>query len=151
MRLTAIVFALGLAILPACDSKSDTDGEGGSLTQCDLNFSAGNDALKDFGEGCANDSECAFAECLMPGTPGNATNTLFGFCTRGCDCENATSSQLSDDQKAELDCLYPSGFTTLHHVVVECASTAECQALDPRWTSCETPSTGGARRICHAK
>ncbi len=151
MRLTAFVFALGLALLPACDNGDDPDGTGGSLTQCDLNFSAGNDTLKDFGEGCAQDSECAFAECILPGTPGNITNAVFGFCSRGCDCENDTTAQLPDDQKEELDCLYPSGFKNFHHVVVECANTAECQALDSRWTSCESPSTGGVRKLCHAK
>ena len=151
MRLTALVFALGLALFPACDNSDDPDGTGGSLTQCDLNFSPGNDALKGFGEGCAQDSECAFAECILPGTPGNITNAVFGFCSRGCDCENDTASQLPDDQKEELDCLYPSGFKNFHHVVVECANTAECQALDSRWTSCESPSTGGVRKLCHAK
>lgn len=150
MRLTAIVFALGLGMFTACDGEGDDPGGGGSSTQCDLNFSAPNNALKDFGEGCDSDAECAFAECVMPGTPGNITNNVFGFCSRGCDCEDNVDARLTVEQKEVLDCLYPSGFKDFHHVVVECSSVADCTALDPRWNDCRFPTSGNARKTCHA-
>jgi hypothetical protein len=154
MRPIALAFTLGLALsfsaLAGCDD-SDGNGNGAPLTMCDLNFAAENAALKGFGRGCEQDSECAFSECLMPGTGGNITNSIFGFCTRGCDCENNTASQLPADKKEELDCLYPAGFRNMHHVVVECNSVAECQALDPRWNDCRLADSGNARKVCHAR
>lgn len=161
-----LVFALALGALAGCGDSDDntgtdttgggdttggdTGGNGGSLTNCDLSYEQANPQGKGFAEGCANDNECEFGECLMPGTGGNITNNQFGFCTRGCDCENAVASQIPDGMKEELDCLYPSGFKDVHHIVVECANAAECQALDPRWTECKTPDTGGVRKVCHA-
>ena len=159
-----LVFALALGALAGCGDSDDNTGtdttgggdttggdtNGGSLTSCDLSYEQANPQGKGFAEGCANDNECEFGECLMPGTGGNITNNLFGFCTRGCDCENAVASQIPDGMKEELDCLYPSGFKDVHHIVVECANAAECQALDPRWTECKTPDTGGVRKVCHA-
>lgn len=156
MRPIALVITFGLALATAAvsgcdDNGEDGNGNGGPLTMCDLNFASGNDALKGFGQGCEQDSECAFAECMMPGDQGNITNSVFGFCTRGCDCENNTASQLPDDMKEELDCLYPAGFRHIHHVVVECANVAECQALDPRWNDCRIADSGNARKVCHAQ
>jgi len=151
MRQVALLFILGLAPLTACDNADDSNGGGGgSVTQCDFAFGNEDTAKKDFGEGCESDSECAFGVCLKPGTSGNITNSVFGFCTRGCDCENATSSQIPDGEEEVFDCLYPAGAKTKHHIVVQCANLAECQALDPRWTECSNPSSGNARKVCQA-
>lgn len=170
MRYLAFAITLGLAAFTGCgdsddnggtdttgggDTTGDTTGggdtsNGGSLTQCDLSYELINAQGKAFGAGCENDNECQFGECLVPGTGGNITNNQFGFCTRGCDCDNAVASQIPDGQEEMFDCLYPSGFKDVHHIVVQCNNVAECQALDARWTDCKLPDTGGARKVCHA-
>jgi len=128
---------------------SDTVG-GGGATACEFAFALTNPAGKDFGEGCTTDAECMYNVCVLPDAPGNITNAQFGFCSRGCDCNDDSNSQIPAELKEQFDCLYPSGFPKRHHIVVECGSVAACQALDPAWTSCETPNTGGARKVCHA-
>jgi len=144
---------------PACDSSSGgADGtHGDPATGCNLSFAVRNVNGKGFGEGCTTDAECMYGECMMPGDPGNDTNSVFGFCTRGCDCQNATDSQIPNDLSEVLECRYPTDgvgtFKAYHHVVVECSSgdLAMCQALDSRWTECYLPSTGGARKVCGAE
>jgi hypothetical protein len=171
----AFVFAAALALAPfalgACgdDDEAGTDGTGGggettggvdttggggdtggSLTGCDWPYSVVNAAGKQFGEGCTSNAECIYNACVMPGDPGNITNSQVGFCSRGCDCNNDTNAQIPADQKDNFDCLYPSGFVNRHHIVVECTNLGVCQGLDSRWTECKLPNTGGARRVCHA-
>lgn len=149
MRLSAILFALfGSVLAVGCD---DASGSNGSLTGCDLAFGSSDPTKKGFGEGCEQNSECEYGVCLKPGVGGNITNTIFGFCSRGCDCEDNTASRLTTDEKEVLDCLYPAGFKDLHHVVVECANVGECQELDPRWNDCRVADTGNARKVCHAR
>ena len=131
------------------------DGDNFEGTQCELSYNESNASGKDFGEACTTNAECQFGECMMPGDTGNITNEVFGFCTRGCDCEDNTAAQIPDELKdGFLDCLYPSdsagGLKDFHHVVVECSDISACTALAPGWTSCRLPDTGGARKVCHA-
>ncbi|HRE87541.1 MAG TPA: hypothetical protein PK095_00250 [Myxococcota bacterium] len=128
----------------------DPGGGGGSLTDCDLGYTVTNEGGKDFGEPCDNNSECRFGACVKPGTGGNITNGQFGFCSRGCDCENAEAAKLTVDEKEVLMCLYPSGFKDFHHVVVRCNEVSDCQAIDSRYTECKMPDTGGVQKVCHA-
>ena len=144
--------ALGAA---ACDGDSVGGGGDEAGTQCELSFSVSNAAGKDFGQECASDAECKFGECMKPGDKGNITNTKFGFCTRGCDCENSDAARIPDDQKeGGLECVYPSdgagGLIDFHFVAVECVDVAKCQALASGWNDCRIPSTGSARSVCHA-
>jgi hypothetical protein len=132
-----------------CDS-GGSSGNGGPLTGCDLSFAVTNQGGKDFGEACDNNSECRFGACVKPGTGGNITNAKFGFCSRGCDCEDNVAARLTVDEKVVLMCLYPSGFKDFHHVTVRCDSVDDCKAVDPGWTECKMPDTGGIQRICHA-
>ncbi len=149
--LKSILSAAALLAFTACDDSDGTNGgNGGPLTQCDLDYTVKSQGGKDFGERCTQDSECRFNECIMPNASGNITNTQFGFCTRGCDCENAEAAQLTVEEKEVLECLYPSGFKSMHHVVVECDSVDDCKALDDGWTDCRLPDSGGARKVCHA-
>jgi hypothetical protein len=142
--LTALSF-----VMSGCDSDSG-GGSGGPSTRCDLGYTVTNQGGKDFGEACDNDSECRFGACVKPGTGGNITNTKFGFCSRGCDCNNDTNARLTPAEKEVLMCLYPSGFKNFHHVTVRCNSVDDCKAIDERWTACQAPDTGGVNRICHA-
>ncbi|MCC6620986.1 MAG: hypothetical protein IT385_07010 [Deltaproteobacteria bacterium] len=139
----------------ACDN-DDGDGNGGPLTQCVLNYESPSSGGKEFGAACTQDSECKFGECMLPNDTGNITNTKFGFCTRGCDCENADAAKIPDELKeGVLECLYPSdgggGLKEYHHVVLECNDVSECQAIDSGWTDCRLPDTGSARKVCHAE
>jgi hypothetical protein len=86
----------------------------------------------------------------MPGDPGNITNEVFGFCTRGCDCNDDPEAKLSDEDKASLLCLYPQGEKTRHHVVLKCASAGDCEAVDAGWKGCFVPETGAVKDVCHA-
>ncbi|MFO0749988.1 MAG: hypothetical protein U1F43_30610 [Myxococcota bacterium] len=149
LALTPLLAFSGLG----CDSNGD--GTDGSLTDCSLNFTVTNVNGKDFGASCSTGSDCKFGVCMKPGDKGNITNNQFGFCTRGCDCENDPAAQIPDDQKeGGLECVYPSDgagtLKTFHFVAVECTDLAECQSIDPAWTSCEIPDTGSARKVCHA-
>lgn len=126
------------------------DPIGGSLTGCDLSFVVTNEGGKDFGESCASNSECRFGECIMPGTGGNITNAQFGFCSRGCNCENNTDSRIPDGDREVLLCLYPSGFKDFHHVTVRCKTVDDCKAVDAGWTDCTLPNTGAVQNLCHA-
>jgi len=140
-----LIFGLALG---ACDS----DGAGGPLTRCDFGFTVTNQGGKDFGEACSANSECRYGTCLMPGATGNLTNDVFGFCTRGCDCDNAVASRLEGDDRDNFSCLYPPGSQgSKHHVVLQCGAVSDCAAVDPRWNVCQTPSSGGARPVCQAR
>lgn len=136
-------------VVSGCDSDGG-GGNGGPLTGCDLSYAVTNQGGKDFGEACDNNSECRFGACVKPGTGGNITNTKFGFCSRGCDCNNDTNSRLTVSEKEVLMCIYPSGFKDFHHVTVRCNSVDDCKAVDEKWTACQMPDTGGSHRICHA-
>ncbi len=144
------VFITSLFVLAtvACDGTGG--GSGDPLTGCDLSFTAKNSGGKDFGEECTQDSECRYGECMKPGADGNITNASFGFCTRGCDCENSTDSRLTTDEKEVLECLYPSGFKDIHHVVVQCSTLEDCTAVSDKWTECKSPDSGGVQKVCHA-
>lgn len=140
-----------LALMSACDSgDGSNNGNGGSLTSCDLSFAVTNQGGKDFGEACDSNAECRFGACVKPGTGGNITNNQFGFCSRGCDCENSDAAKLTPTEKDELMCLYPAGFKDFHHVTVRCNEVSDCQAIDSRYTECKAPDTGGVQKICHA-
>lgn len=174
MRMLLIGFAVGLAGLVACgDGGTAAAGEscvttadcggslvctnqvcttstGGSLTPCDLSYAVSNEGGKDFGEPCDQNNECRYGACVKPGTGGNITNDKFGFCSRGCDCDDNAASRLTAEEKTEFTCLYPSGFKAFHHVLVQCDTVADCQAIDARYTACKMPNTGGVLRVCHA-
>jgi len=162
-----LAFALAL-VLVACGSDTSADGDVsgsdalggdgtasttcGALTCCDFGYVETNAAGLDFGEACTEDVECRFGTCLQPGAEGNLTNDVFGFCTRGCDCENAEAARLVGSERDELSCLYPPGSQgRTHHVVMQCSSVSDCAAVDPRWNVCQTPSAGGARPVCQAR
>lgn len=146
--LASLILASSLA-LAACDS--DGDGVDGPLTTCDFSFVSQNASGLDIGERCTANSECEYGTCLMPGANANITNTEFGFCTRGCDCEDNAASQLSSDEAQTFDCIYPSGFKDRHHVVLLCSSVSDCTAIDSGYTACRAPTTGGVVKVCHAE
>ena len=120
-------------------------------TCCDFPYKT-KKAGKEFGESCTTNSECAYGKRLLPGEGGNLTNDTFGFCTRGCDCENnAAQSRLTDEEKASYTCIYPPGNEGgWHHVLLLCDSPDDCQDIDPQWTDCYTPSSGTLKRVCQA-
>ncbi|MEZ4267541.1 MAG: hypothetical protein R3F39_14275 [Myxococcota bacterium] len=120
-----------------------------SFTCCDLRFLNPVPGLTGFGGGCTDDRDCVFQECMMPGDDGNTTNSLFGFCTRGCDC-NGAAAKLSDAEKEDYVCLYPSGFASAHHVVIYCKTLEDCLKRDSRWTACGT-APGTTAKVCLAQ
>ena len=148
LALVSLCASFALIAVAGCDSGTGTDG---ATSTCDFNYTNHNDTLKDFGESCASNNECAFGVCIMPGASGNIINSQFGFCSRGCNCDNATSSQLTVEQKTHLTCLDPAGFQGAKRMVVPiCAGVADCQAIDAGWTACATPNTGAAAKVCQA-
>ena len=156
-----VIAAVGLACTGvACEtfggssSSGSTTGGGssGPYTVCTYNYSNGDTSKTGFGQPCSSDDECAFGECMMPGDQGNITNTQFGFCTRGCDCNDDESSRLSTEEKEVFECIYPpSPDQNARHIVVECreGGLAACQAVSSLYTECSY-SDGTARKVCKA-
>ncbi len=104
------------------------------------------------GAHCTADAQCATTFCLLPGEDGNITNSLFGFCTRGCNCNDDTASQLSAEDKPSYECLLVSGGQgAWRHVVPSCKTPADCAEHAAGWNACKAPSTGGIKPICHAE
>lgn len=152
MRALALsfVFALFPLALAGCDVFSG-GGHEGPYTLCELNYTLGDAGLRGLGESCESDDDCQYAECIKPGDGGNLINTDFGFCSRGCDCDDKNDSRLSLEEKADLLCVYPPGeHKHRRFVVPRCNTLADCQALDPKWTSCRQIEVGGTSRVCHA-
>ena len=132
------------------DTTSGSDTTGSGTTPCDFTYTLVNEGGGVFAQGCESDADCEYNVCLKPGVGGNITNNQFGFCSRGCDCNDDNNAKIPVAEKELYDCLYPSGFVRSHHIVVECTNAAFCQAIDPRWTECKLPDSGGARKVCHA-
>jgi len=145
--LTRLILLASLApclLLTGCDSLAGEDSASeGPSTVCLYNFEAASVA-GDFGSACADDSECAHGECMMPGDLGNITNGVFGFCTRGCDCNDASDAQITE---ASYDCIYPGGCFVgqsqgaWRHVAPNCDALSDCTAIDSRYTDCADTGT----------
>ncbi|MFT5431691.1 MAG: hypothetical protein ACI9OJ_002388 [Myxococcota bacterium] len=156
--MTKILFIASIPLMLSCEGgtggtsgTSGSTGNDGPLTVCIYNYSDEDITKKALGEPCTTDDECSFAECIMPGDTGNESNATFGFCTRGCDCDNDTDARLTTEQKQTLVCHYPAGNQGKdHHVLTRCSSLSDCTALDSRFDECALPSNGGVFKICRA-
>ncbi|MGB0588668.1 MAG: hypothetical protein ACPGU1_03215 [Myxococcota bacterium] len=152
----------------ADDGSDPTDGSGTAgndgppSTDCLYPFGSA-DLGQDFGQGCTSDDECAHGTCMLPGAEGNVTNAVFGFCTRGCDCDDAADAKLSSEDDT-YHCVYPGGCFigesqgAWRHAVLKCSTVEDCQAVDPRYTDCATTDSktvvedtcGSLRKVCQA-
>ena len=114
---------------------------GGPSTECLYTYGTA-DFASDFGQACDADSGCAHGACIMPGDEGNITNDLFGFCSRGCDCDDAGAAALSGSDP-DYECAYPGGCWVSQsqgawrHAVLKCSTLDDCLTVDPRYTDCE--------------
>lgn len=165
--MTRILLSLALSgalVLPilGCDS----DGNSGPLSSCFAPITPVNAGGKAIGERCTTNDECEYGRCIMPSefagclalsdtfrTNAGLTNSLFGWCTRGCDCNETEDSNLSSEEKQTLYCLYPPGGTgDWRHVAPKCSSLDDCLALDAAYTECKATTCGsdGATKVCHA-
>ncbi len=132
---------------------SDVDGP---LSICKYGYVVTNAAGKGIGEECNDASECEFGVCIKPGDDGNPTsgseviNTNFGFCTRGCDCDNDTSSRLSDAEKPNFVCYVgPNGSQgKLKYVLPRCTSVSTCASFASGWSDCGLPGGHGTQKAC---
>ena len=118
---------------------------------------------KDFGLACTEDSECVHGVCMLPGDEGNITNEVFGFCTRGCNCDDSSDAQLSSED-GEHHCVHPGGCFigesqgAWRHAAARCSSLDDCLALDTRYTDCATTDSktvvedtcGSLKKVCQA-
>jgi|GEM_PF-1549003 len=145
------ILVTSLLVSTGCDG-ANSGTNSGPLTKCDLSIVEKNPNTGGYSEGCETSADCDFGVCMKPGDAGNLTNTKFGFCTRGCECGDDVTSQLSDAEKVEgWSCLYPpTPAQHKRHLVFKCNSVAQCQAFDPAWNACRLPSSGGSRNVCHA-
>jgi len=162
--LSSVVPSSLAVILLGCNvSGSGGDAQGGStggdppLSVCQYGFVAVNPGGKSMGQSCTADAECEFDVCLMPGDPGNpgtseAVNTKFGFCTRGCDCNNDTDSRLTDEEKVNFVCYNgPLGSEgKLKFVLPRCATVDDCASFDSGYSSCALPRGSGVFKTCLA-
>jgi hypothetical protein len=153
------------------DGGDGTDPAGGSgtsgsvdgpSTDCLYPFGSA-DLGEDFGQACEADADCAHGTCMVPGMDGNVTNAVFGFCTRGCDCDDAADAKLSSEHDT-FHCVYPGGCFigqsqgAWRHAVLRCSTVEDCQAVDSRYTDCATTDSktvvedtcGSLRKVCQA-
>jgi hypothetical protein len=139
------------------DSQGSSTGDDDPLTFCEYSFVVVNAGGKSIGQSCTSNAECEFGECVLPGSGGNpagddAVNTQFGYCSRGCDCENDTDSRLTDEEKQTLVCYNgPAGTQgKFKHILPRCSSVADCAAFDSGYTSCALPNGSGVFKTCLA-
>ncbi len=143
---TLALFALALCA-PGCDADGDDNGVD-PMSVCKYSYAvtAGTGEL---GSKCTSDADCQYT-CMLPGTDGNATNTVGGFCTRGCDCDDNGDSppRLTDDEKANgFACFYVGGCFPgqsqggWRHVVKKCGGVGDC-AMNPDYNKCANPGCG---------
>jgi len=161
-------FATGDPNAVGDDNGDGTSTNGGSgtdgppSTDCLYPFGSA-DLGQDFGQACEADADCAHGTCLLPGMDGNVTNAVFGFCTRGCDCDDAADAKLSSEDDT-YHCVYPGGCFigesqgAWRHAVLKCSTVEDCQAVDARYTDCATTDSktvvedtcGSLRKVCQA-
>ncbi|MCB9729731.1 MAG: hypothetical protein H6744_05505 [Deltaproteobacteria bacterium] len=123
----------------------------GSGTCCDYRYTEPQTGLKKIGEACESDRECEYQVCLKPGDGGNETNSVFGFCTRGCDCKGGSEGQLTPAEEALYVCaLVPGNKGGWRHVAVRCNKPEDCAAVDPGWTDCQLVD-GATEKVCVAR
>ncbi len=153
------------------DPNAPGDGGGGdggvgstqpASTDCLYPF-GGLELETDFGRACTTDADCSHGACILPGMEGNITNNLFGFCSRGCDCDDAAAAKLSSEDET-YHCVYPGGCFigesqgAWRHAALRCSSVEDCQMVDSRYTHCATTDSmtvvedtcGSLRKVCQA-
>jgi hypothetical protein len=143
---SAWIFLAAALILGGCDSILGTSNTLTPATQCLYNYTAqSSEAVEDFGQPCTKNDECAYGVCMIPGDSGNITNNVFGFCTRGCDCECVSGQECPQSVKGSdpnWSCVYPGGCFTgqsqgqWRYVMPKCGSIDDCKAIDERYTDC---------------
>jgi len=163
LHLALIVLLATLAL--ACDTVNsaleDDGGDDGPMTQCTYNYGAATLA-SDFGIACTSDADCTHNECIMPGDSGNITNAVFGFCSRGCDCDTSDDAKLSESDP--YSCVYPGGCFvgqsqgSWRYAAPKCSTLSDCADIDERYTHCQSTSQltvvydtcGQLRDVCQA-
>ena len=167
IRTLLIILASSLCLIsmPGCDSGDGESGSSGSgsTTTCGHGY-AGESAASDFGQACTANSDCAHGTCLMPGDDGNITNDVFGFCTRGCDCDSGAGSASLSSSDPDYTCVYPGGCDvgtsqgSWRYAAPKCSTLDDCQAIDSRYTDCQTTdrktvvedTCGSLTKVCQA-
>ncbi|MDP6943573.1 MAG: hypothetical protein QF464_05440 [Myxococcota bacterium] len=169
MRLLAhlaliLLFATFALACDTVDSALEDNGTGddGPNSQCTYHYGAAT-LESDFGVACTSDADCAHNECIMPGDSGNITNEVFGFCSRGCDCDNSDDAKLPEAEP--YSCVYPGGCYVgqsqggWRHAAPKCSTLSDCTDIDPRYTHCQNTSQltviedetcGQLRDVCQA-
>lgn len=141
----------------SCDGCADVIDTDPPLTTCTYGFELLNPEGKTLGQGCSVDSDCQFGVCMEPGDLGNAPgedaiNSKFGFCTRGCDCNEDTDSRLTDEEKVDFLCYVgpPGSQGKLKYVLPRCQTVADCLDVDPGYDTCALPGGSGVFKACVA-
>ena len=147
MRSLVCIAALSAAGLAACSSS--TSPFSGPYTTCAYGYAVTNESGKEIGEPCTSGDECRYGVCIQPDDPYNDVNDAFGFCSRGCDCNDDPASRLPDEWDGVYLCRYTTGDQGSHRMVqIECRNDGDCQAHG--WTRCSGAISGTARRVCLA-
>ena len=150
LRFLLVVSGTLATLAVGCDQNGDEGGANAALTTCKFSVAVTNENGKGYGESCTTSAECEYGACILPAGLGNITNTKFGFCTRACDCGNDVNAKIPADEKEQLECIYPiTPNQHYRHVVIQCTSLAQCQAISPEWTACQNPGTG-VSNVCTA-
>jgi hypothetical protein len=144
------------------DGGGDLPAITGPSSECSYGYGDSTVAI-DFGAACESAADCAHNTCIMPGDDGNITNNVFGFCSRGCDCDDSEDAKLPSENP-DYHCVYPGGCFVgqsqgaWRHAVVRCSTVDDCAAVDARYTHCETTNgttvvedtCGSLKKVCQA-
>jgi hypothetical protein len=156
-RRIQLLMALAFGIMQGsgCDV---LNGDDGPSSICLYHYAVSS-TPSDFGQGCASNDDCAHGVCVQPGDSGNITNEVFGFCSRGCDCDDSDDAQITDAQT--YSCVYPGGCFegeskgAWRHAVAKCSTLEDCKSIDDRYTDCDDTSSlfgcGQLHTVCIAR
>jgi hypothetical protein len=105
------------------------------------------------GAGCVNNSDCQYGVCKKGALQlaGHVTTTE-GVCTKDCACGGPSSQCSADDDEVNgvhFKCIKaPKGGVS--ECAIQCASLADCQKVNPRFTACTASSSAfqTAVKIC---
>lgn len=159
MRITLVLPLVASALATLGCSSGDGINPDGPYTLCDYSYVMANENGKGIGESCEKNEECYYGACVLPGSTDPSLAT-FGFCSRGCDCENKETvpprlcGEFDEDcvgeSKTDYTCVYVSSSISVHRrfLAINCNTDQDCTAIG--WSTCKGLTTGGIAKVCHA-
>ncbi len=143
------IFFLAALVLSACNTNAAAGGDYVCTNAPEISNKQG--AVN--GAACTTNSDCQYGVCSHGALQlGAAPSGTDGVCTKDCSCGGASSQCSIDDSEANnvhYKCI--KGQTGgKSECAVACASLADCQKVNPRFTACtaSSPTFQTGVKIC---